>query len=305
MNDAGIVGGIRVSVSDAMTATSSEVDRVLDRLLPRPVGAEARVLEAMRYATLAGGKRLRPFLVHASAKLFDVPDVRALRVGAAIEMVHSYSLIHDDLPAMDDDDLRRGQPSCHKKFDEATAILAGDALQALAFETLADAETHPDAKIRAELVTMLARGAGAAGMVGGQMIDLAAEGTAPGIEVVSRMHALKTGALITFSCAAGPVLGGAAKTARESLISYSRELGLAFQIADDLLDVEGNSGDIGKTAGKDAAQGKATFVSVLGVEEARRRAQACARAARGHLDGFDGRADLLREVAQFVVDRRS
>jgi farnesyl diphosphate synthase len=259
----------------------------------------------MRYATLAGGKRLRPFLVHASARLFDVPEARSLRVGAAIEMVHSYSLIHDDLPAMDDDDLRRGQPSCHRQFDEATAILAGDALQALAFEVLAHPETHPDPAVRCELVTMLAVGAGAAGMVGGQMIDLAAEGTSPGIETVSRMHAMKTGALITFSCTAGPVLGGASQSARAALLAYSRDLGLAFQIADDLLDAEGNSQDIGKTAGKDAAQGKATFVSVLGLESARSRAQAHARAARGHLDGFDSRADLLREVAQFVVDRRS
>jgi farnesyl diphosphate synthase len=305
LSEAGIVGGTRVSVADAMTATSAAVDRVLDRLLPRPAGPEARVIEAMRYATLAGGKRLRPFLVRSSAGLFDVPAARSLRVGAAIEMVHSYSLIHDDLPAMDDDDLRRGQPSCHKKFDEATAILAGDALQALAFEVLAHQDTHPDAGIRCELVSMLAAGSGTAGMVGGQMIDLAAEGTQAGLEIVSRMHAMKTGALITFSCAAGPVLGAAPPAAREALADYSRELGLAFQIADDILDAEGISEDIGKTAGKDAAQGKATFVSVLGLEPARHRARAHARAARVHLERFDGRADMLREVAQFVVDRRS
>ena len=305
MSDAPTLGGTRVSVADAMTETSAAVDAVLDRILPRPANAESRVLEAMRYATLAGGKRLRPFLVHASALLFDVPAQRSLRVGAAIEMVHSYSLIHDDLPAMDDDDLRRGQPSCHKKFDEATAILAGDALQALAFETLAHKDTHPDAEVRIELTRMLAICAGAPGMVGGQMIDLAAEGTSPGIEVVSRMHAMKTGALITFSCEAGPVLGGAAKSARDALVAYSKDLGLAFQIADDLLDAEGNSEDIGKTAGKDAAQGKATFVSVLGLDRARVRAREHARAARERLAAFDGRADLLREVAQFVVDRRS
>jgi len=305
LSDAPTLGGTRVSVADAMTETSAAVDAVLDRILPRPANAESRVLEAMRYATLAGGKRLRPFLVHASALLFDVPAQRSLRVGAAIEMVHSYSLIHDDLPAMDDDDLRRGQPSCHKKFDEATAILAGDALQALAFETLAHKDTHPDAEVRIELTRMLAVGAGAPGMVGGQMIDLAAEGTSPGIEVVSRMHAMKTGALITFSCEAGPVLGGAPRSARDALVAYSKDLGLAFQIADDLLDAEGNSEDIGKTAGKDAAQGKATFVSVLGLDRARVRAREHAQAARDRLGAFDGRADLLREVAQFVVDRRS
>ena len=297
--------GVEVSVADAMSETSRAVDKVLDRVLPRPSGPEARVLEAMRYSTLAGGKRLRPFLVYASSRLFDVPEPRALRVGAAIELVHSYSLIHDDLPAMDDDDLRRGQPSCHKKFDEATAILAGDALQALAFEVVAHRDTHPDAEVRCELTRLLAVAAGCAGMVGGQMIDLAAEGTSPGIDIVSRMHALKTGALITFACEAGAVLGATAEESRDSLVAYSKELGLAFQIADDLLDAEGNSNDIGKTAGKDAAAGKATFVSVLGLNQARSRAREHARSACDRLAGFDGRADLLRAVAQFVVERRS
>jgi farnesyl diphosphate synthase len=293
------------SVAEAMAETSKAVDRVLDSVLPRPSGPEARVHEAMRYATLAGGKRLRPFLVAAGARLFDAPPGRAWRVGAAVELIHSYSLIHDDLPAMDDDDLRRGQPSCHIKFDEATAILAGDALQALAFEILAERETHPDAEVRCELSRRLAIAAGAAGMVGGQMIDLAAEGTSPGIEVVSRMHALKTGAIISFACEAGGVLGGAPPEAQEALLAYSRDLGLAFQIADDLLDAEGNSNDIGKTAGKDAAAGKATFVSVLGLERARMRAHDHARLAADRLALFDGRADVLRATARFVVDRRS
>jgi farnesyl diphosphate synthase len=305
LNEIGTIGAARSSIADAMSEVSAAVDTLLEHILPPPAGAEARVYEAMRYATLAGGKRLRPFLVYASSRLFDVPRMRALRVGAAVELVHSYSLIHDDLPAMDDDDLRRGQPSCHKKFDEATAILAGDGLQALAFEVLTDPETHPDAAARCELVRLLAVASGPAGMVGGQMIDLEAEGTSPGIETVSRMHAMKTGALIGFSCEAGAVLGATPKEGRVTLRAFADDLGLAFQIADDLLDVEGNSDDIGKTAGKDAAAGKATFVSALGVNQARARAQEHARAARDRLAGFDGRADLLRAVAAFVVERRS
>jgi farnesyl diphosphate synthase len=293
------------AVEAAMAATASSVDKVLDRVLPRAVGPEARLFEAMRYSTLGGGKRLRPFLVAAGARLFDVPPERAARVGAAVELIHSYSLIHDDLPAMDDDDLRRGRPSCHVQFDEATAILAGDALQALAFEVLADPKTHPDAPVRSSLVCGLAVAAGGRGMVGGQMIDLAAEGTSPGIELVSRMHEMKTGAIIGFACEAGAILGKAIESQRLWLSQYAEELGLAFQIADDLLDAEGKSDDIGKTAGKDAAAGKATFVSVLGLPGARARANQHARNAVERLAAFDSRADLLRAVARFVVDRRS
>ena len=293
------------AVEAAMAETAALVDAVLDRVLPRPAGAEARLFEAMRYSTLGGGKRLRPFLVAAGARLFDVPPARAARAGAAVELIHSYSLIHDDLPAMDDDDLRRGRPSCHVQFDEATAILAGDALQALAFEVLADPETHPDAAVRSALVRGLAAAAGGRGMAGGQMIDLAAEGTSPGIALVSRMHAMKTGAIIGFACEAGAILGKAAEPQRRALVEYAEELGLAFQIADDLLDAEGKSDDIGKTAGKDAAAGKATFVSVLGLPGARARANQHARGAVERLAEFDARADLLRAVARFVVDRRS
>jgi farnesyl diphosphate synthase len=293
------------AVEAAMAETAAAVDAVLDRVLPRPAGAEARLFEAMRYSTLGGGKRLRPFLVAAGARLFDVPPARAARTGAAVELIHSYSLIHDDLPAMDDDDLRRGRPSCHVQFDEATAILAGDALQALAFEVLADPETHPDAAVRSALVHGLAAAAGGQGMAGGQMIDLAAEGTSPGIALVSRMHAMKTGAIIGFACEAGAILGKAAEPQRRALVQYAEELGLAFQIADDLLDAEGKSDDIGKTAGKDAAAGKATFVSVLGLPGARARANQHARGAVERLAEFDARADLLRAVARFVVDRRS
>jgi farnesyl diphosphate synthase len=293
------------AVEAAMAETAAAVDAVLDRVLPRPAGAEARLFEAMRYSTLGGGKRLRPFLVAAGARLFDVPPARAARAGAAVELIHSYSLIHDDLPAMDDDDLRRGRASCHVQFDEATAILAGDALQALAFEVLADPETHPDAAVRSALVHGLAAAAGGRGMAGGQMIDLAAEGTSPGIALVSRMHAMKTGAIIGFACEAGAILGKAAEPQRRALGEYAEELGLAFQIADDLLDAEGKSDDIGKTAGKDAAAGKATFVSVLGLPGARARANQHARGAVERLAEFDARADLLRAVARFVVDRRS
>ncbi|HEX9836873.1 MAG TPA: farnesyl diphosphate synthase [Alphaproteobacteria bacterium] len=288
-----------------MAETAAAVDAVLDRVLPSAAGPEARLFEAMRFSTLGGGKRLRPFLVAAGARLFDVPPARAARAGAAVELIHSYSLIHDDLPAMDDDDLRRGRPSCHVQFDEATAILAGDALQALAFEVLADPETHPDAAVRSALVRGLAAAAGGRGMAGGQMIDLAAEGTSPGIALVSRMHAMKTGAIIGFACEAGAILGKAAEPQRRALGEYAKELGLAFQIADDLLDAEGKSDDIGKTAGKDAAAGKATFVSVLGLPGARARANQHARGAVERLAEFDARADLLRAVARFVVDRRS
>jgi len=293
------------AVEAAMAETAAAVDAVLDRVLPSAAGPEARLFEAMRYSTLGGGKRLRPFLVAAGARLFDVPPARAARAGAAVELIHSYSLIHDDLPAMDDDDLRRGRPSCHVQFDEATAILAGDALQALAFEVLADPETHPDAAVRSALVRGLAAAAGGRGMAGGQMIDLAAEGTSPGIALVSRMHAMKTGAIIGFACEAGAILGKAAEPQRRALGEYAKELGLAFQIADDLLDAEGKSDDIGKTAGKDAAAGKATFVSVLGLPGARARANQHARGAVERLAEFDARADLLRAVARFVVDRRS
>ena len=293
------------TVEAAMAETAAAVDAVLDRVLPSAAGPEARLFEAMRYSTLGGGKRLRPFLVAAGARLFDVPPARAARAGAAVELIHSYSLIHDDLPAMDDDDMRRGRPSLHKAFDEATAILAGDALQALAFEVLADPETHPDAAVRSALVHGLAAAAGGRGMAGGQMIDLAAEGTSPGIALVSRMHAMKTGAIIGFACEAGAILGKAAEPQRRALGEYAEELGLAFQIADDLLDAEGKSDDIGKTAGKDAAAGKATFVSVLGLPGARARANQHARGAVERLAEFDARADLLRAVARFVVDRRS
>ncbi len=287
-----------------LSETEAAVNQTLDRLLPRPEGIEGRVAEAMRYATLAGGKRLRPFLVVASARLFDVPDPAALRCGAAVEMVHTYSLVHDDLPAMDDDDVRRGQPTCHVKFDDATAILAGDALLTLAFEALSAPATHPDPAVRCELMRGLAVAGGPAGMVGGQMIDLLAEKQELDIDGVTHLQSLKTGALIAFSCEAGAILGRAAPEARAAIAAYGRDLGLAFQIADDLLDVEGEQAETGKAVGKDAAAGKATVVGLLGVARARERARALADQAVARLEPFAPKADLLRQAANFVIDRR-
>jgi farnesyl diphosphate synthase len=239
--------------------------------------------------------------------LFKVGALPALRTASAIEFVHAYSLIHDDLPAMDDDDLRRGKPSCHKQFDEATAILAGDALQALAFEVLAHEETHGDPSVRAHLVGDLAKAAGAQGMVGGQMLDLLAEsrGGDMAIGAITRLQRLKTGALISFSCTAGAILGKASEPSRAALAAYAHDLGLAFQIADDLLDIEGTAAELGKTPGKDAAAGKATFVSILGSERARAQADLLARQAAAHLEPFGEAADLLRQAAKFVVARRA
>jgi len=295
------------ALKSAMTAAAKSIEGELDRLIPRGDGHEKRVYDAMRYACLNGGKRLRPFLVLEGARLFDVPRGRALRAAAAIEFVHCYSLVHDDLPAMDDDDLRRGRPTTHKQFDEATAILAGDALLTLAFEVLAHPDTHSDGAVRAELVAALASGAGAAGMVGGQMFDLEAEqrGRSFSLEDITRLQSMKTGRLIGFSCQAGAILGQAPPLARKALQAYAEDLGLAFQIADDLLDAEGTEAEVGKKVGKDAAAGKATFITHLGLENARQRAQALASRAAGHLDLFASKAQILSDVARFVVERRA
>jgi farnesyl diphosphate synthase len=296
---------------DAALAFAAEsVERTMERLLPRAFpgenSGEARVFEAMSYSSLGGGKRLRAFFVLASATLFKVGAIPANRTASAIEFIHAYSLVHDDLPAMDDDDLRRGKPSCHRQFDEATAILAGDALQALAFEVLADKDTHGDPAVRAALVSELAKAAGAHGMVGGQMLDLLAEqrGGEMSIGAITRLQRLKTGALISFSCMAGAILGKAADPMRNALSAYAHDLGLAFQIVDDLLDVEGDVAELGKTTGKDAAAGKATFVSILGQERARSQATMLARQAAAHLEPLGPAADLLRQAANFVVSRR-
>jgi farnesyl diphosphate synthase len=289
----------------ALARVAEVVEAALEALLPEPEGAEARLADAMRYASLGGGKRLRAFLVMESAALFAVSETSAARVAASIEMLHAYSLVHDDLPAMDDDDLRRGKPSTHKAFDEATAILAGDALQARAFEVLAEPDTHSDPQARCELVAALGGAAGARGMAGGQMIDMLAEGQELDGATVARLQALKTGRLIQFSAEAGAILGRASLVQRHLLAAYGRDLGAAFQIADDLLDAEGSTEETGKTAGKDAAAGKATMVAVLGIERARSHAELLARQAAGHLEGFGERAALLRALASYVVTRRS
>ncbi|HUH83342.1 MAG TPA: farnesyl diphosphate synthase [Stellaceae bacterium] len=281
-------------------------DAVLDKMIVMPDGLERRVFEAMRYAALAPGKRLRPFLVLASAKLFGVARNCALQVATAIEMVHAYSLVHDDLPAMDNSDLRRGRPTCHKAFDDATAVLAGDGLLTLAFEVLSHPDTHGDPAVRAELVMALAQAAGGHGMVGGQMIDLIAEHR-PDLDIgaITRLQRLKTGALIAFACEAGAILGKAQAELRLALRGYAHDLGLAFQIADDLLDVEGSAAATGKPVGQDAAAGKATFVSILGIARARAQAELLVAQAVAHLEPFAERADLLRQAARFVVDRRT
>lgn len=289
----------------ALAEQADAVEDVLDRLLEEPEGPEAQVVKAMRYSALGGGKRVRPFLVAMSARLFGVSDQSALRVAAALEMVHCYSLVHDDLPAMDDDDLRRGRPTCHIAFDEATAILAGDALLTRAFEVLAHEDTHPDPKVRCELVAELAKASGMNGMVGGQMIDLMAESRDLDIPEITRLQRLKTGALIVFACKAGAILGKTGEVKRHALRNYGHDLGLAFQIADDLLDVEASVEETGKQVGKDADRGKATFVSLMGVERAREQAHILSEQACKHLEVFDRDTELLRAMAQYVVNRRS
>jgi farnesyl diphosphate synthase len=266
--------------------------------------ADQPVSHAMRYA-LRGGKRLRGFLVLEGARMLGVDAGRAISAAAAIEALHAYSLIHDDLPCMDDDDYRRGQPTVHKAFDEATAVLAGDALQALAFEIMASSETHRDASMRCKLVERLALAAGARGMVGGQMIDMypALDGEEP-LQVMTRMQRLKTGALITLAGEVGALLGGALETERHAIAGYTNDLGLAFQIVDDLLDVEGDPGILGKATAKDVAAGKKNFVSLLGVEGAQDRVRYLAAQAKQHLASFGSRASSLLHTVDFVLNRR-
>jgi farnesyl diphosphate synthase len=288
-----------------MAAVAEEVEATLDRVLPEVRGPAARLHEAMRYATLGGGKRLRPFLAVASADLFDVPRARSVRVGAAIELIHAYSLVHDDLPAMDDALTRRGRPSCHRQYDEATAILAGDALQSLAFDLLVDPTTHPDPDVRCALISGLAVAAGPHGMCGGQMIDLLAEGRALDLEQILELQRLKTGALISCACEAGAILGGGSAAAHLALRGYAADLGLAFQIQDDLLDVTGDAEVAGKDLGRDAAAGKATVVALLGVDESRRRLEELRNSAIAHLNRLEGDNGVLRAVFDFVISRSS
>lgn len=290
-------------LGQAMDDCRDKVNKTVQSLLPATDLIEAPLFDAMRYAVLNGGKRLRPFMVLESARVFGVDASRARRVAAAAEFVHCYSLAHDDLPAMDDSDLRRGKPSLHKKFDEATALLAGDALLTLAFEILSDPETHEDPRVRIELVGNLSGAIGMHGMVGGQMLDLIGEKQEFDVGTISRLQRLKTGKLIAFCCEAGAILGKANPAHRQALRNYAHDLGLAFQVTDDLLDVEGNVHELGKPTGQDGK--KATFVSAMGREQARARAEMLVDQAISHLRIFDeGRVDLLKDLARYVLERR-
>ena len=291
----------------AIDAAAADTDALLARLLPDPdaLGDEKRLVEAMRYAVLGPGKRFRPFLVLAATAACNGVRERALHVGAAVECLHAYSLVHDDLPAMDDDDLRRGRPTAHKAFDEATAILAGDALQAEAFQILAMPATHPDANVRLALAAGLARAVGAAGMCGGQALDLAAHEADRDMGWIVRMQRQKTGALIAFSCEAGAILTESDRAARAALYAYGHDVGMAFQIADDLLDLEGDEAAVGKRLAKDADQGKATLPAVMGKDAARAYAETLVRQAVAKLDRFGQSANLLRDAARFALQRRN
>lgn len=270
----------------------------------RHVRGEELVMEAIRYSTLSGGKRLRPFLAVCSAGLFGVSMDAAIEAACAIEFIHTYSLIHDDLPAMDNDDLRRGKPSCHKQFGEAAAILAGDGLLTYAFQILASKKMHPDPAVRCELITALSQASGCFGMVGGQMMDLEAENKTLSVDEIIRLQRLKTGELFAVSCEAGAILGKAPHMMRNLLRAYAHDMGLAFQITDDLLDAEGTRTNTGKNVRKDKAAGKATLVSVMGIDKARDHAQVLIQQAISHLSVFDKKADHLRRLAEFVIARR-
>jgi farnesyl diphosphate synthase len=290
-------------LSEALSDIALEVDQFFDRRLAIPGDARAQLYEAMRHAAIGGGKRLRPLLVRAAADIFRVDRSTSLVVGSAVEAMHVYSLIHDDLPCMDDDDMRRGKPTVHKAFDEATAVLAGDSLHALAFEWLAHPDSHPDPFVRSQLLLELSRAAGPAGMAGGQMMDLAAESSTFDLETVSRLQQLKTGALIAFSVEAGAILGRVPPEGRRALVAYARDIGLAFQIADDIMDVEGDEALAGKALGKDDAAGKETFVTLMGLDRAKAQANLLVGQAIAHLGGYGEEADLLRAIAHYIVQR--
>ena len=288
-----------------ITETARLIEKALDEFLPTEDGPLGRVVDAMRWGALDGGKRLRPFLVIAAADMFGAPRARSVRVGCAVEMIHCYSLIHDDLPAMDDSDLRRGRPSVHRKFDDATAILAGDALLTQAFEILAEDKTHPDGAVRCALALELARASGKAGMVGGQMIDIYAEQKEFGLAGVTQLQRLKTGALIRFGAVGGGIVGEGSAAEIAALSDYAEDLGLAFQIVDDILDETQDAETLGKPAGQDAEMDKATFIKLLGMDGAKSKAADLVESCKAHLDRFGDKAEPLKGAADFVFERKS
>jgi farnesyl diphosphate synthase len=288
---------------DALTQIAAEIDAEFAQLLALPGDARDPLYAAMRHAAIGGGKRLRPLLVVATASLFHVDREVALRVGTAVEAIHVYALVHDDLPCMDDDDMRRGKPTVHRAYDEATAVLAGDSLHALAFEILANSGTHSDPFIRSELIATLALASGPDGMAGGQMMDLEAEKSTFDLPTVTRLQALKTGALIAASVEMGAILGHIPPEGRSHLRGYARDIGLAFQIADDILDVEGDAELAGKALHKDADAGKGTFVSLMGLDRAKQQAEMLVEQAVGQLASYGQEADLLRAIANYVTQR--
>lgn len=296
-----------LSFQDALKKSCQDIEQTIDSLLPLVSGDESLLIEAMRYAALGGGKRVRGFLILQTAALFGADYQAALRVAASVEFLHAYSLVHDDLPAMDDDDLRRGQPSTHKKFNEAFAILAGDALQTSAFEVLLESATSPHAEIRAHLALSLARASGKSGMVAGQVIDIRGEGRALPLSDVKRLHALKTGALIRYSAEAGAILAGIKQEEprRQALVTYGDFLGTAFQVADDVLDITASTEELGKTAGKDEDADKSNYVSLLGIDGARQEANKLSIEAQNALSIFGSEADNLRALARYFVERKS
>lgn len=296
-----------MTITSSLKDYSNQFNSILPSYFSLVTGKEKRVVEAMSYSVMNGGKRLRPFLVYETAKLFGISFEQSINTAVALECLHSYSLIHDDLPAMDNDDLRRGKPTCHKAFDEATAILAGDGLLTYAFEILSQEKTHPDPNIRIELISALAKGAGAHdGMVAGQMLDLLAEENQADLEpekLIHHIEEMKTGRLISFACLAGAILGRADKEQKQALQDYSRGIGIAFQITDDILDVIGNQELMGKKLRKDDAQGKITFVSLYGLEKAKQIATDLIKKAQRVLDIFGSQADTLKNLAQFILER--
>ncbi|GAA4643888.1 polyprenyl synthetase family protein [Pontixanthobacter gangjinensis] len=290
-------------LAEGLAAIQADVDSAFDAFMPVPDDTRARLVEAMRYASIGGGKRVRPLLVAATAQMFGVDRDAAVRAGCAVEAIHVYSLIHDDLPCMDDDDLRHGKATLHKQFDEATAVLAGDSLHALAFEILSDESISGDPFTRAELIATLARASGMSGMAGGQMMDMAAEHSNYDLQAITRLQQLKTGALLAASVEMGAILGHVSPEGRAHLRAYARDIGLAFQIADDLLDHDGDEAKAGKALRKDDEQGKQTFVTLMGADGARNQANALVEQANGHLANYGEEATLLRALARFIVER--